>query len=178
MKNSILFLLIFAALISCTKENVLPSQPQAQSQPAANSDNVIVQPVVIFNSSIPDTVHISQGLNTLQNDSLSVNGSAAFISRFLFIVTGSPRLTNLRFYINETQIGATITYSNDTIIMAPRRPVKLLAGSYNYTLKAKAFGISGSSFSLTLTSAVIVDRNRFMADIQNLPQPSNNLIFN
>jgi hypothetical protein len=178
MKNSILFLLICTILVSCTKENVLPSQTQSQSLSAANSENAIVQPVVIFNSAIADTVHISQGLNILQTDSVSVNGSTAYVSRFLFIVTGSPHLTNFRFYINGGQIGATITYSNDTIIVAPRRLLPLATGSYNYILRAKASGISGSSFSLSLTSAIIVDAKRFMANIQNLPKASTHLIFN
>lgn len=177
MKNSILLLLICAGLASCTKQNILPSQ-SALSSSDAILENTTNQPVVSFIPSVPRTIYLSQGLNTLQTDSFTVSGETAYVTRLVFVVNGTVNLTKFKFYINGGQIKSTITYSNDTIIVALRKSMALSPGNYNYILQSRTSGAPGTSFSMLLNSAIIVDTNKFMVDIRNLPQTGNTMILN
>ncbi len=176
MKNSILLLFISTILFSCTKETIQPSGLLATVSSNANLESAASLSVVTFKSSVPGTIYISQGLNTLQTDSFTVSGQTAYMSKLVFVVAGSVNLSNFKFYINGGQIKSTITYSNDTITVALKKQYVLLPGNYNYILQAKTLGAPGTSFSTTLNSAIIVDKTRFAAEILNLPGVGNSLI--
>ncbi len=173
MKKSILAILIATAIVSCSKETVLPSQAAAS---AVSTDNATVQPVVNFNVSAPHTIYLTQGLNTLQSDSFSVLGATCYATKFTFTVTGTPNLSGFKFYINGGQVRATVTYANNVITVATRTAVTLIPGNYNYILQARTAGVSGSTFTMMLSGASIVDSNKFQVSVNNLPLEGNTLI--
>ena len=174
MKKSILILLISAAVVSCTKETVLPSSQAAAS--VASVENDVILPVVNFNISLPHIIYLNQGLNTLQSDSFSVSGTTCYATNFIFSVTGNPTLSAFKFYINGVQVKATITLANNVITVAFRSQFTLPVGNYNYMLQAKAAGVSGTTFIMKLSNASIVDNNRFQVITNNLPIEGNTLI--
>ncbi|MEP7319212.1 MAG: hypothetical protein ABI921_10730 [Panacibacter sp.] len=176
MKQSILSLLICATLFSCTKETILPTQTQAVVASVSQENETAAQQVVTFNSSVGGTKYVTQGLNTLQTDSFSVTGGNVYISKFVFLTTGTPNLSKFKFYINGGEVKATITYFNDTVTVALRKAFMAVPGEYNYILQAKTFGTPGSAFTISLNSAIIVDSKRFSVEIVNLPGVSDSLI--
>ncbi len=178
MKNFVAVLLAVIALTSCTKQNILPSQPSKSTSVETNLLNTTLQSSVVFRQSVPKTVYLSPGLNTLQTDSFSVNGETAYVTRFVFTLNGSLDLSAFKFYINGGQVRSTITNSNGVIIVAMRRTTPLIPGNYNYILQAKTRGNAGTSFSISLNSVIIVDANNYNADVQNLPQSGNNFLLN
>lgn len=173
MKKSILFAIISISFFACTKETI---QPSAIGSNATGESLRSSQPRVEFKVSDPFTIYLSQGLNTLQSDSFYIENDTSFISSFLYVISGHPNLSNFKFYLNGGQLNATITYFNDTIVVSARRKLKLAPGNYNYILQAKTTGNSGTEFSTALNSAIIVDRQGFMAEILNLPSVGNSMI--
>jgi hypothetical protein len=176
MKVVILAFSICTVLVSCSKEINSPSRAESTATVSNSAEGV--QPKVIFNISSTHTIYLSQVRNTIQSDSFSVTGKTAYISSFAFKVTGSADLINPGFYINGGQVKTMISYSNDSIFVVMKSPIALMPGNYSYILQAKTVGISGSSFSISLTSAVIVDAKKHNVDINNLPQVGNNFILN
>ena len=176
MKKLLLNLLICSTLFSCTKETVLPTQTQAVATSANQENEVAAAPVVTFKASVQETKYVSQGLNTLQTDSFSVNGGTAYLVKFIFTTTGSPNLSKFKFYINGGEVRSTITYSNDTVTVALNKALPLIPGAYNYILQAKTFGAAGSAFTIALSNATIVDSRRFSVEVLNLPGVIDSLI--
>ena len=121
MKKMLLVLSISVLLFACTKE---------QSSPVDS-----VKSVVDVSSSVGDTIVLPSGNDTIFSYIQQPTGTA--VTAFYFIVETDgalPPLNKFSVYFNGVKKIATITYSNDSIIVAMRHPNEL---SGNIALKAK-----------------------------------------
>lgn len=176
MNKSTLIIMLCAAFASCTKEAVLPTTNQPAT--ASISDNASVTASATFVSSVPGTIYLTAGLNTIQTGNFSIAGQSSYISKFSFAVTNQPVLGGFKFYVDGAQFPATISYSNNEVIVAVKKAIALQPGDHSYILQAKTNSISGSSFSISLTSANIVTAQRTAVNVLNLPSVGNTFIMN
>ena len=184
MKKTIIPAALFSLSVlvsSCSKqldEPVSRAKPGHVSTVTSTSDAVTAS--VIFGTTVPSTVYLTAGWNTIQAGDFSVSGQTAYISKFSFAVAGgNPLLTGGKFYLNGATFPATISYSNDTITVAAKSVVALLPGAHSYILQAKIISSpAGSTFSMSLAKAEIVTTMMTFFNITGLPQSGNKFIMN
>ena len=126
--------MLCAVFASCSKEAVLPTNNQPAT--ATVSDNAITASAT-FVSSIPGTIYLTPGLNTIQQGNFSIAGQNSYISKFSFAVTNLPLLAGFKFYIDGAQFPATISYSNNEVIVAVKKAIAIQPGDHSYILQAK-----------------------------------------
>lgn len=178
-KISTALLSLFVLVSSCSKQL---DEPVSRTKPGhasiINSTSDAVTTSVVFGATVPSTVYLTAGWNTIQAGDFSVS-ETAYISKFIFDVSGNPLLAGGKFYVDGATFPATISYSSGTITVVAKSIIPLLSGAHSYILQAKTIGIQGSTFSISLTTAQIADGQRiFFRSITGLPQLGNTFIMN
>lgn len=178
MKTSTLILTLCVFFVSCSKENI--SLPENNTAALATvSEDAVAETAVSFKPVVSGSVLLTPGVNTLQSADFNVAGETVYMSKLVYTVTGTkPDLSYFRLYLNGGQVPATISYYNDTITVVAKRIIPIASGDHNYTLMAKTFGTSGSSFSITLQGAVLANSKRLFVKTYNLPITGNRFTFN
>lgn len=178
MKNStLIILMICATFASCTKEAVLPTTTNEAASANISEDLTSVASAT-FAASVPGTIYLTKGLNTIQSGNFSITGDPSYIVKFIFSTTGNPELSYFKFYVDGGQLPASISYSNGTITVAAKKALALQPGDHSYILQARTLSPSGKSFSITLNSANLVNAQRTAIDVFNLPAVGNTYIMN
>lgn len=162
MKNLLIIAALF--LVSCTKQSVKPIT-------ATESNEIVTSGASFIQGSI-DTIHLSQGLNTIKTGYFNVSDSCK-VYKFTLQVNGTPDLRNISFYINGGHVGATCTFENGIITIVPRNKV-LSSGSYSYLVIAKVN--YSSPFQVILTDALFALKNGSFLPVSGLPDYGN--VFN
>ena len=178
MKPSTLIVALCVFFVSCSKENItLPEHTAAAT--ATTADDAVAETAVSFNQAVAGTIYLTAGTNTLQSVDFTVSGETVYLSKLIYTVSGTkPNLNSFRLYLDGGQVPATISYINDTITVVAKRIIPVATGSHNYTLMSKTFGDKGSSFSITLQSAMLANNKRLFVKTYNLPVSGNLFTFN